>query len=375
MKIVFLFGEWSIGNRPINFNNIWSNPRGLTGSDLGVVITAKEMAKLGHDVSLFTVCEGEKPDIWEGVKIYHIRDKMSIITENAEFDAIVSWSEPDILRDLPKKPVKVVCMMLNDFSYCQPGFDEHVDIWTSPCQMLIDHLTTQPNSPNKNKIIVLPLGCDPTWYSDRRIPGRVIWASSADRGLHLLLQEWPKIKAAVPHADLRIFYNFNYTNVEGMEPNSNNHAHFLELGHRARYMKETIKRLKHFGVLHMGSVSRERIQYEMSEASVLAFPCDTVAFTEGFSVTTLEAHASFTVPVIGDADCLGSIYKNSGCLMIPRPVKNHMKEFTDAVIKSLIDKSFADDVISKCRIFAEEYSWANSARKLEGIIKERLKGL
>ena len=371
MKIAFLFGSWSIGTRPLDFNCLWSSPRGLTGSELGIVITAKEMAKLGHDVSLFTVHGPNKPGVWEGVKLYHVGEKSSMIT--SDFDAVVSWSEPDILRDLPAKPVKVVCQMLNDFTYCQPGFDDAVDVWTAPCQMLIDHLVNQPNAPSKNKFVVLPLGCDPSWYSDKRVSGRVIWASSADRGLHLLLQEWPKIKAAVPYADLRIFYNFNYSSVEGMEPNSSNHPHFLELGHRARYMKETIKRLKPLGVEHIGSVSRDKIQEEMSMASILAFPCSTVAFSEGFSVTALEAHASYTVPVIGDTDCLGSVYGNSGALMIPRPVKHHLSEFTDSVIHALTNKSFADEVIAKCQVFAAEHTWAKQTEKLKDIIKSRLR--
>jgi len=368
MKIAFLFGAWSIGSRPINFDNLWTNPRGLTGSELGVILTAKEMAARGHDVSLFTVHENltfQSP--WNNVKLYHINDARGVINCN-HFDAVVSWSEPDILRDLPKHIVKVVCMMLNDFTYCSPGFDDVVDIWTAPCQMLINHLMTQSNAPNKNKFQILPLGCDPSWYQDQRVPGRVVWTSSADRGLHWLLQEWPKIKSAVPNANLRIFYNFNYASVEGMEPNSNNHPHFLELGNRARYMKEAIKRLKNLDVLQLGSVSRERMQEELSQASVFAFPCDTVAFTEGFSVSCLEAHASYTVPVLTDQDCLGSVYQNSGAIIIKSPVKNHLSDFSDAVIKALTDKPYADDVINKCRLFAMEHTWDKATKKLEELI-------
>jgi glycosyltransferase involved in cell wall biosynthesis len=370
MKIAFLFGAWSIGSRPLDFNNLWSSPRGLTGSDLGVAITAKEMAKLGHDVSLFTVHGTNKPDTWEGVKLYHIGEKNTLIDNT--FDAVVSWSEPDILRDLPARPVKAVCMMLNDFTYCQPGFDNAVDVWTAPCQMLIDHLMTKPEAPPRHKFEVLYLGCEPSWYSDKRIPGLMFWASSPDRGLHLLLQEFPKIKKAVPHAELRIFYNFNYSSVEGMEPNSNNHPHFLELGHRARYMKEAIKRLEPLGVKMMGSVSRERMEEEMSMASVLACPTDTVAFTEGYSCTIAESHASYCVPVISDTDCLGHVYENSGAIVI-KDIRKNLDQFTNQVIKALTDKQYADSVIQKCLAWAEEHTWAKATQKLETMIKERLR--
>ena len=369
LKLAFLFGAWSIGSRPLDMNNFWTSSRGATGSDLGVCITAREMAKMGHDVSLFTVYAGTQQMTWEGVKLLNISEKNNI---DDSFDAVISWSEPDILRDLPKKPVKIVCQMLNDFTYCQPGYDNCVDLWTAPCQMLINHLTSQANSPPKEKFVVLPLGCETSWYQkDQKVSGRVVWTSSADRGLHNLLQEWPKIKASAPHATLRIFYNFNYSSVEGMEPNSSNHPHFLEMGHRARYMKEAIKKLKDLGVEHIGSVSRERMQQELSEAEVFAFPCDTIAFSEGFSVSTLEAHASGTVPIITDMDCLGEVYKNSGAIVI-KDIKHNLASFTQSVIRALNDKSFASGIVSQCQKFAKEHTWTKSTQKLETIIKDTI---
>ncbi len=134
-----------------------------------------------------------------------------------------------------------------------------------------------------------------------------------------------------------------------------------------------IQKLKPLGVEHIGSVCRNQMAQEMSQASVFAFPTDTVAFTEGFSVSTLEAHASFTVPVITSQDCLGSIYKDSGCVMINSPVRRNLSEYTAAVIKSLTDKDFSDSVIEKCRNFAKEHSWQKCTKKMENIINERKK--
>lgn len=372
MKIAFLFGAWSIGSRPLNFfgNNINISTRGLTGSEIGVIATAEEFVKLGHDVSLFTVhVPGTKPDNWKGIKLYDIDDQAI----NGDFDAIVSWSEPDILRKFTNKSVRVVCMMLNDFSYCQPGFDDCVDLWTAPCQMLIDHLQKQNGAPAKNKWQVLPLGCDPSWYQDnQKVPGRIVWTSSADRGLHWLLQEYPKIKTAVPNASLRIFYNFNYDSTEKMEPDSNNHPHFLEMGHRARYMKESIKRLKHLNVEHVGSISREQMNRELSQAMVLGYPCDPVAFTEGFSVSILESCTAGVLPVISTADCLGSIY--GGIVpSIDTPVKNNLDKFTKLVIRGLTDETWRASTVGKCQIFAQQYTWLSSAKKLERMILNEAK--
>lgn len=374
MKVAFLFGAWSIGSRPLNFygNNINISTRGLTGSELGVITTAQEFVKSGHDVSLFTVhVPNTKPDIWNSIILYNIEESSTII--NDDFDAIISWSEPDILRGLPQKPVRVVCQMLNDFTYCQQGFDDCVDVWTAPCQMLIDHLKKQSNCPPSDKWNIVPLGCEPSWYEDnKKVPGRIVWTSSADRGLHWLLQEYPKIKTAVPYASLRIFYNFNYDSTEGMEPDSNNHPHFLEMGNRARYMKESIKRLKHLDVQHIGSVSREQINHELSQAMVLGYPCDPVAFTEGFSVSILEACAADVVPVISSADCLESIYGGT-VPMIKTPVQENLNEFSDFVIKGLTDDIWRSEVINKCKEFANQHTWEKSAKKLEKVIHQHPK--
>ena len=288
------------------------------------------------------------------------------------FDAVISINEPDALRNLAKKPLKICWQFLNDFTYCQPGFDNAVDIWLAPGEMLMERLKTM--APKPEKWSVLRLGCDPDLYEDKRVYGRVIWTSSCDRGLHWLLSQWPQIKEAVPEATLKIFYHFTYGSILSIEPNATDqHPHVVEMGQRLRYIKETIKRLKPLGVDHVGSTNRIDMAKEISEASVFISPCDTVAFSEGFSISTLEALASYTMPIVTGVDCLGSIYENSGAIMVKSPIQEHLQEFTNAIIKSLKDKEFADGVVKKCRKFSDGYRWADIAMDMEKIIMDNKK--
>lgn len=376
MKLAFVLGSYSVGSRPLNFNILWQSPRGLTGTELGIVMNAQEMVKLGHDVSLFTVHDGEKPSKWNGIKLFAADQVITVIDET--FDAVISYNEPDVFRGMCQKPLKVVSQMLNDFRYCIQGFDELVDVYTSPSQMHMEYV--KKLTPNPNKWKVIPLGCDPEAYVENKVPGRVVWTSSADRGLHLLLQEWPKIKKAVPEAHLKMFYNFNFGDLTKYEPNDqilttgNNMYHpvVVEMGNRIRYCQNAINKLKHLDVEMVGSISRERMQKEMGEAMVLAYPVDTVNFTEGFSVSIMEACASGTLPVISDCDCLGSIY--GGVVpMIKSPPKNNMNEFVDLVIRGLTDTKFHKETTGKCKEFARGYSWKNAALKLEKLLKEEFK--
>ncbi len=374
MKVAIILGSYSIGTRPIDFwhNNIWDSSRGLTGTDLCLVKTAQEFALKGHEVHLFTVHAQphHKPDYWENVKLHNIDDLAQVIDDT--FDGLISINEPDVFRGLTAKPVRIVWQMLNDLPFCQPGFDDYVDHWFGVCEQHTEFLKKQVPRPDKWGTI--SLGCRPEGYQDLRVPGRVIWCSSADRGLHLLLSQWPKIKAAVPYANLKIFYHFNYGDLTKYEPDDKTtHHHVVELAQRIRYIQYAIEKLKNFGVEHVGSVSRNQIQKEFNEASVFGFSCDTVAFSEGFSCSTLESHASFTVPVITSQDCLGSLYKDSGAIIIEAPVKNRLAEYSDNIIKYLTDQDAANEVIKKCRAFAEKHTWAESASRLEQVILQNRK--
>lgn len=372
MKIAVILGSMSVGSRPLDFwyNNIFESPRGATGTDIAFCMLSKELQKRGHEIYMFTVhAQPEhKPDVWEGCKLYNLIDKHTVI--DYTFDTVISINEPDDLRGINCKGPKICYQFLNDYTYCLDGFDDYVDYWVGVCDTHKNYLLSQARAPSSNKWSIIPLGVDPDWYVDQRVPGRVIWTSSADRGLHNLLEVWPKIKAAVPYASLRIFYHFEYGQLLKIEPHdlSIHHFYTVEMANRLRYIVEAIKRLKNLDVVHCKSVSRNQMVKEMNEASVFAFPCDTVATTEGFSVSTLEAHASFTVPVITNQDCLGSIYNNSGSVVIKSPVRQRLPEFTDAVIKGLTDKTFADGVIEKCREFAFNHTWANTAKMMEQLV-------
>lgn len=372
-KIFIVSSALNTAARPLDFwfNNIWISGRGLTGSDLAFVRIAQELKKLGHSVSLFTTHAQpyNKPDMWDDMQLFNMEDWAIEVQKG--IDVVISINDPNVFFDVPAGVFRILLEFLNDFPFARPGWEDKIDLGFGVCEQHTNHLKGMISKPEKWG--TLELGCDPDLYRDERVPGRVIWCSSADRGLHWLLQQWPEIKKAVPYANLKIFYHFNYEHVESIEPNSTqHHPHLIEMAQRARYMKYAVDKLKDFGVEHVGSVSREQLAKEFSEASVFAFSTSTISFSEGFSVSTLESHASFTVPVITDQDCLGSIYKDSGCVMIKSPVKDTLEEFTNQVIKSLIDKKYANEIIIKCREFSKKYTWEKMGEKLDNIIEEKI---
>lgn len=372
MKVAFLFSPYTCP-RPLDFNNIWSDSRGLSGSDLGIIRVCQQFVKMGHDVSLFTVFNGNQPSSFDEIKLFKYEQKNILIDDN--YDCIISWSCPDDLKDLPNNKLRVCCDMLNGFSYCAPGFDNYVDLWTA-CS--VPHLAHQLsfNMTDANKWKILPLGCDPEVYTQEKIPGRMIWASSAERGLHLLLSIWPDIKKAVPEAHLKIFYNFAYGDItkyeSGIHEDINAGYDIMEFSNRVRYMEYAIPKLKHLGVEHIGSVSRNVINKEMSKSVVMAFPCDPIAFTEGFSCSIMEACAAGSCPITTKVDALDHIY-GQVIPTISTPVYKHLEEFKNTVIKALTDEEYRNSINKKAKQFASEHTWEHTAQKLETMIIEHPK--
>lgn len=374
MKFGFIFGHFSVGQNPLDFNNIWNSPRGLSGSDLGIIRTMQEFVKMGHEVYFFSCYTNNiQPEIWDGIKLYRFEERFKYIDDT--FDAAIVWSEFDSLIGCPKGPLRVCCDQLNTFTYCRHNWNEYVDLCTSPSVGHLEHHL--PEIPDPSKWHILPLGCDPELYQTDIVkqPGRVIWTSSADRGLHNLLSIWPQIKQAIPEANLKIFYKFAYGDLdkyeEGVYYDSTSGPNIMEMAQRVRYMKEMVERLKPLGVEHVGSVSREIINKELNEAMVLAYPCDTIQYSEGFSVSILEGCAAQACPIITNVDALGGIYKNV-VPMVKAPVQKTLQEYTELVIRALKDESWRAEVNQKCLKFAQEHTWNHTAKTLESLIIEYL---
>ena len=174
MKLAFIYGPFG-GARAFDLDHLYDSPRGLTGSEISFFKFAEAMEKRGHAVHRFFPAQGIEP--------------------TGHFDVAYSWNDPHKLQFV-SATVRMMNQQLNDFDYCQPGYDEHVDVYTSPSQPHRDFIA--PKTPSPHKWTVLPNGCDPSVYTAPKVPGRVIYASSPDRGLHLVMQAWPAIKKAVP---------------------------------------------------------------------------------------------------------------------------------------------------------------------------------
>jgi glycosyltransferase involved in cell wall biosynthesis len=390
LRIIVLFGPLCLSFRKeIDFSVLRSDPRGLTGSELGLVCLAKELKALGHDVEISVVSPQTE---WEGMRIGEA---------SGHYDIALAINEPDTLRGVDAG-FRATAFWLNDVTFCKPGFDSFVDLYFSPSDGHHHQMFTNPAwhrvapdpahpdgvetfIPDPRRWVVVPLGCeperfvftpqnDPGWAGQvGKIPGRCIYSSSPDRGLHWLLQEWPAIKRAVPHATLHIFYRLEpwirgFDSTPYFPPIEPNRA-------RALYVQEALARLSDpkWGITLRDSVSRETIEREMAQATVMAYPCDTLSWSEGFSCSLLEGCAARACPVTTDCDALGGVYGDALPLTARngRDPKEWVPEWRQAVIKALTHGDYRDDVNQKARAFAEKLTWRRVAETYVAEIQKR----
>lgn len=376
MRIALLLGKMSLGAREsVDLANFRTTP-GMTGTDTGFVRIGEELEAMGHTVER---CYPSKPP-------------------QGKYDAAIAINEPDLLRGVDAH-VRACATWLNDLSFCRAGFDRHCDLFFSPSAAHIEMMRTRPGwqrvevsqaNPNgverykfdASKWHAIELGCDPDRYtidwvgggnpehrgSFTKIPGRVVYCSSPDRGLHWLLGEWPKIRAAVPHANLHIFYRLEpwlrgFDQTPFFPP-------IEALRARANYVEEALRRMPDMGITVRDSVSRETIEREMAIAECMAYPCDTIRWSEGFSCTLLEACAAQACPVTLETDALPCVYGG----VVPMAPREDIGAWSDMVIRALTDREWRDEVNAKCLAFAQARTWKETARKMMEHIEAALGG-
>ena len=368
LRVAFFFPPLCM-TRPVDPASIWTSSRGLTGSELSCVMYALGLAERGHSVTLFTRATG--PGQVGDLTILHY-DDWERTFKDQHWDALCSWMVPQPLGLAKPDQFRFLNQQCSELTLFEPGWESYTDLFTPLSNSHANYMADKTPFP-KDRWRILHNGVDMGAFAPgRKDPGKMIWASSHDRGLHWLLEAFPQIKQRAPHANLHVFYNFEgivqFANMDAatqaMSPT------YPELSRRSRYTLEALARLEGNGVHVHESVSRDRIRKEMATSEVLAYPCDPVLYTETCGVTVLEACASGTVPVLCTADAFGELWGSVG-LNVPTPYEDHRGEFVEHVVNVLTDADLRESLSEECVAHARNFSWPALILKLEECLVSR----
>jgi glycosyltransferase involved in cell wall biosynthesis len=338
-----------------------------TGSNFFNIIWG--LAERGHQVDAF--CESTRNFInhpkLAGANVYNV----DMTRPDDTYDAYVSINEPDMLRLAPKDKLKICAMWLNDFSFCQAGFDNHVDVYACPSDTHARYLATV-SGVDINKLVIVPLSFNAEFYAEviERRPGSIAYCSSPDRGLHHVLEMFGDIKKEVPEANLRIYYRFQpwYDAIMASnEPDVSVHRSRAEV--IGKHL-EMYGRNGENGVTLVGPVPAKTMARELLSTRVMAYTCDPIRFTEGFSVSIMDACAAGCVPIVSGVDALPEIYSGAVFMIKGKPEDSRDK-WIKAIVAGLKNDDFANTVRGGARAFSTGYTRQKMGAMWEKLISER----
>jgi glycosyltransferase involved in cell wall biosynthesis len=252
------------------------------------------------------------------------------------------------------------------------------DVNVAPCEWAVDHLRRgyRPHGTWK----VLPNAVEGLEGVVRNpVPDRVIHHGSPDRGLHLLFKAWPHIKAKVPGATLHVSGDVGEVMAWDQDPK-------LERCYEARRAREMRSWLEEAeragGVKLLGKLSRPALLKELSEASCFAFPAETSAPCEVWSISVHECLVLGVPVVLAPIDALASLWQTHH--YVPNemhrpfpptyeslvPARRQLDHFTSLVVQCLTDQEGTERRVEVGKELVKQYSFDVSAKILDGIVEE-----
>lgn len=321
---------------------------GIGGSETATVHTALAFRKLGWRSIVFGDCEGLE-GTYDGVEYVHFA-KFEEFIRTHEFDLFVSSRRADVMV-MPIQAKKKVVIVHDIWLSNDARADLHVDrvdkfFLLSPWHktFFMNHHKGVP----EDKIHITRDGVDPERFQKPypREKGRLIYSSSPDRGLDVLLECLPRIKKAVPHATLHVFYGF--ANWEKMIRQRGRPG-------EVEWMESIKARLDDPGVVYRGRVGQAQLAKEMLRSELWGYP---TAFTETWCMTSAEVMAAGLPIVTTDLAALHTTVGETGVLIAgDNRSKEYQDRFVDECVRMLTDRARWEEYSKRGLDRAKAYSW------------------
>jgi len=271
----------------------------LGGSETALLCLAREFAKRGHDVTVF--CECDKPGQFDGVNYYH-HSSFAKQAALVGWDVLIVSRWPEFLTTRSFAGLRILWLhdLLTDhsrfLSQCWQTdrlfllSDYHISSYTEGKN---EHETKEKKLPQfKEWMWKTSNGVDAEFVADNtrdKVPGKVIYTSRPERGLHYLLQIMPQIWQERPDVKLH-FANYS---LQGMQvPDHVRQVHAL--------CDQFVKQYNAAGprVINMGHLAKDQLYQEISSAELFLYPTD---FGEISCISAMEA-AECGTPIISTND-------------------------------------------------------------------------
>lgn len=340
-KVVFYVGngveEWNPHSVDIN---------GIGGSETAAIQMSKRLVKLGYEVHIYSSCGAAGEGIYDGVE-YRTTDKFHDIETDI---LVVSRWTPALGEASVKAKVKylwthdVIPLGITHESLLKADKILALSQWHK------QHIKKSVPFADAEKINVTRNGLDPERFRARppRNPHKIIYASSPDRGLHALLENWGEIRKRVPDAELHVFYGFKVWQSTADDAQS---RLITDLQRRLAEMKDQ-------GVHTRGRVNQQTLAWEFLTAGVWAYP---TWFSETSCITAMEAQAAGLRIVTSPIAALNETVADRGTMIEGNWLSNEYgRKFVDAVVNAC---NFEGDRETGMQDAAQRFDWNGVAQE------------
>lgn len=270
---------------------------GIGGSEVWQVQLSRELNALGYRVVCFADCpESGLED--NGVIWKHYSEYNAAIEQHWWDYAILSRTTDPL--NFPLRAGKVF-VQAHDIWLLSPAAQTFEDRVTKFCCLSDWHkeFFSNHHKVRKESVALTPNGIDFSRFDSiqgvERNPYRLMYSSSADRGLDTLLYLYDFIKVQIPQLELHVFYGFN-TWEAAVKQRGN--------PYEIKRMEDIKEGLKKPGVVYHGRVSQENLAREWKKSSLWAHPTDfeeTYCCLPGTTVSLWDERKAIESVRVGDS--------------------------------------------------------------------------
>ncbi len=272
-SIVYYTGNRKEGLTPGNLE------KGTSGTDSAVIYLSKEWAKAGHEVTVFSNCEGLEGD-YDGVRYINHYE----FNPYDSFDTLIILSHPYLLPS--SVSANKICWdwhdVLGNSKVYPPEKIARFDQVFAKSKFQRDLLPDIPDS----KFTIATNGVNQTIFNRDQVqkqPFKIIYSSRYYRGLeNMLRQGWPLIVERIPQAELHIYHGWSRRESQSKYDDWRNEMEML---------------FQQPGVFEHGRVSQEKLIAEKETASIHYYAC---TYPEIDCISVRESAAVGCVPVTTD---------------------------------------------------------------------------
>jgi glycosyltransferase involved in cell wall biosynthesis len=333
------------------------NTRGIGGSETACIEVAKNLVALGHHVTVYGDLPGKQSRVDDGVEYHHYETFQGVIC-----DVFIASRAPAIMEHAHAIRAKVKLLWVHDIHVGPPAPQMHRWLLAFDRILCLSEwhkgyfLSVYPFL-HPSVVEVTRNGIDPSRFLGERIGGgqfvpakynHMVWSSSPNRGLDMLLHNFQLIRSRVPDAELHIYYGFDCWETLARQRGATE-----ELAQIERFKTLINDHVRQGGVHFHGRRPQSEVAAAYMRAKVWGY---LTGFPETSCITAMEAQAAGCVPVASSEAALAETVKHG--ILLDNKDPETPRRFVEECVHLMQNDAFRTAAAEAGRKWAlENLSW------------------